>query len=141
MRARQQWKVVSQCNKPILEYVESIDGNGLTLIDFGCGMGVLSDLARKVGFNVTSIDLGDTPYEYNQKIDARTVTEYYDYIIGSGFPPQYLPNKLNCKYFIFSSVRQDFKSKYPGELFNYSKSIFVRTNIKNFIDNSKSNIL
>ena len=141
MRAKDQWKIVSKCNKPILEYLKSCDGTNQTLIDFGCGMGTLSDLARSKGFQVTSIDLGDTPYKFNLKIDARNITEYYDYIIGSGFPPQYLPKKLNCKYFIFSTSRNDFKSKYPGELFIYSKSVFVKTNIPNFISNNKYYIL
>ena len=71
MNWKEQWKRVSKSNKPIIDLLSNINGENKSLLDLGCGKGVLSELAIKQGFKVTSIDNGNTPYEKNIKLDAK----------------------------------------------------------------------
>jgi len=125
----EQWWRVSKSNKPILELLDNTDGYNKTLLDLGCGRGVLSELAIEKGFNVTSIDNGNTPYEKNIKMDAKELNGYWDYIIASGYPPSQLPKKVKCKNFIYTTSRNDFQKMYEGDLYILD-NIYIRTNIK-----------
>ena len=49
------------------------------------------------GFDVTSVDNGNTPYEKNIKMDLKKLNGYWDYIIAGGCPPSQLPKKVKCK--------------------------------------------
>ena len=91
MNWEEQWQRVSKSNKPIRELLDNIDGHGKTLLDLGCGRGVLSESAIEKGFDVTSVDNGNTPYEKNIKMDAKELNGYWDYIIAAGYPPSQLP--------------------------------------------------
>jgi len=126
---KEQWKRVSKSNKPIIDLLSNINGENKSLLDLGCGKGVLSELAIKQGFKVTSIDNGNTPYEKNIKLDAKELEGDYDYIIAAGFPPSQLPTKVKCKNFIYTTSRNDFQKMYKGDLYIFD-NIYIRTNIK-----------
>ena len=131
MNWQNQWRSVSLSNRPIIRYLETLKVESLTLLDLGCGKGVLSELAKKKGFIVTSIDLGNTPYKYNLKTDSKTLKGYWDYIIAAGFPPSQLPKNVECNFYIYTTQREDFVEHYPGDLY-YDDDIFIKTNIKDF---------
>ena len=95
MNWKEQWRRVSKSNKPIIDLLTNINGKNKSLLDLGCGKGVLSELAIKQGFEVTSIDNGNTPYKKNIKLDAKDLEGEWDYIVASGFPPGQLPKKLD----------------------------------------------
>ena len=124
----EQWRTVAPCNTPIIELLHTLEGRGKTLLDLGCGKGVLSELAIERGFKVTSVDIGNTPYEKNLKIDAKSLKGYWDYVIASGFPPKQLPTKVSSEYFIYTTTRKDFEKLYDGELYMFGGT-HIRTNI------------
>ena len=68
MNWEEQWKKVSKSNEPILELLNNLNGENKSLLDLGSGKGILSEIAIKKGFKVTSIDNGNTPYEKNIKL-------------------------------------------------------------------------
>ncbi len=129
MNWKEQWKRVSKSNKPIIDLLSNINGKNKSLLDLGCGKGVLSELAIKQGFKVTSIDAGDTPYEKNIKLDAKTLEGKWDYIISAGFPPLQFPKNVKCDYFIYATARNDFLKYYKGNLYIFN-NIYINTNIK-----------
>jgi len=137
------WKTISTSNKPIEDWLYTVDGNGKTLIDIGCGAGYLSEIAIERGFTVTSIDLGNTPYIHNIKKDVKTLEGSYDYLIAAGFPPLHLPQKLKIKNFLYTTSRNDFKIKYPGDLY-FSSGIWIKTNLiplDLWVDGPKTSII
>lgn len=129
MNWKEQWRRVSKSNKPIIDLLTNINGKNKSLLDLGCGKGVLSELAIKQGFEVTSIDNGNTSYKKNIKLDAKDLEGEWDYIVASGFPPGQLPKKIKCKYFIYTTSRSDFQKMYEGDLYILD-NIYIRTNIK-----------
>ena len=129
MSWKEQWKRVSKCNSPISNLLKELDGKGKTLLDLGCGKGVLSELAIERGFKVTSIDNGNTPYENNIKMDAKLLDGSWDYVIAAGYPPSQLPTKVAANYFIYTTTRKDFEKLYDGDLYIFN-NIYIRTNIK-----------
>ena len=142
---KEQWRKVSKSNQPILEFLNTLDGKNKSLLDLGCGKGVLSELAIERGFKVTSVDNGNTPYKNNTKLDTKDLEGEWDYIVAAGFPPSQIPKKVKCKHFIFTTSRTDFanhnfpptdKSKFTnffnltkGDLY-ISNKIYIRTNLK-----------
>ena len=54
----------------LIDELSNINGKNKSLLDLGCGKGVLSE-SIKQGFDVTSIDYGDIPYEKNIKLDLK----------------------------------------------------------------------
>jgi len=124
----EQWKKVASCNTPIVDLLHTLDGNNKTLLDMGCGSGILSDIALERGFKVTSVDIGNTPYKNNLKVDTKLLKGYWDFIISSGFPPGQLPTEVSCKYFIHTTSRKDFENLYDGDLFFFDNT-YIRTNI------------
>ena len=129
MSWKEQWKRVSKCNSPISNLLKELDGKGKTLLDLGCGKGVLSELAIERGFKVTSIDNGNTPYENNIKMDAKLLDGSWDYVIAAGYPPGQLPTKVAANYIIYTTTRKDFEKLYDGDLYIFN-NIYIRTNIK-----------
>ena len=105
----------------------------------------MSELAIERGFEVTSVDNGNTPYKNNTKLDTKDLEGEWDYIVAAGFPPSQIPKKVKCKHFIFTTSRTDFanhnfpptdKSKFTnffnltnGDLY-ISNKIYIRTNLK-----------
>ena len=138
MSWKEQWKRVSKCNSPISTLLKELDGKGKTLLDLGCGKGVLSELAIERGFKVTSIDNGNTPYENNIKMDAKLLDGSWDYVIAAGYPPGQLPTKVAANYFIYTTTRKDFEKLYDGDLYIFN-NIYIRTNIKPLKNWKKTN--
>jgi len=132
-KPEEQWRIKSSANIPIQQFLKKTDGTDLTLLDLGSGIGVLSDLAKKQGFKVTSVDNGNTPYEDTTRVDSRELEGYWDYIVASGFPPVCLPLNVKSKYFIYTTERENFHPYYSGVLYKY-KTVFIKTNIKDFND-------
>jgi len=128
LKWQEQWKQVSKCNNPIIELLNNLDGENKSLLDLGCGKGVLSELAIERGFKVTSVDSGNTPYKKNIKLDAKRLEGYWDYIIAAGFPPGQLPKKVKCEKFIYTTLRNSFQEHYEGDLYIFN-NIYIRTNI------------
>ena len=87
---KEQWRKVSKSNQPILEFLNTLDGKNKSLLDLGCGKGVLSELAIERGFEVTSVDNGNTPYKNNTKLDTKDLEGEWDYIVYDSHQDRYL---------------------------------------------------
>jgi len=131
IKPENQWRIKSPTYIPIQQFLKKTDGSNLTLLDLGSGKGILSDLAKKQGFKVTSVDNGNTPYESTTRIDSQELEGYWDYIVGSGFPPYRIPLNVQSNYFIYTTEREDYYPRYSGILYKY-KTVYIKTNIKNF---------
>lgn len=122
------WRTISKANEPILDWLDSMDGNGYSLIDLGCGQGVLSQRAIQRGFRVTSVDYSDVPYSKAIRRDIREMKGRYDYIIASGYPPNCIGEGIKASKYIYTTQRRDFKELYDGIEY-FHNSVYIKTNI------------
>ena len=123
------WRTISKANEPILDWLDSMDGDKFDLIDLGCGQGVLSDKAMDRGFTVTPVDYSDVPYRYAIRRDVKEMIGTYDYIIASGYPPSCIGEGIKGTYYMYTTQREDFKDLYPGKEYFY-RGVYIKTNIE-----------
>ena len=62
------YKLLHKLNPLRLKYIEDrVDINGLTILDIGCGGGILSEALSKKGAKVTSIDASNKTIKIAKK--------------------------------------------------------------------------
>ncbi|MDO5977711.1 methyltransferase [Flavivirga spongiicola] len=126
--------------KILLDYISNIDLKGKSILELGCGSGIISLLASKKGGNVIATDINKTALEYLQKASIEnnlTVNCIYSNLFDN----------LNSYTFDYIIINPPYYPKHPksieeqawfcGTDFNYFKNLFKqlsnRLNDKNIL--------
>jgi len=120
--------------KLLLEFVETLNIKGKTLLELGCGCGIISILAAKKGATVTATDINTTALEtleknalnngvsmeiINSDLFENIQDKMFDFILIN---PPYYPKKPN-------TIAE--KAWFCGENFGYFENLFSQ--LPNFI--------
>ncbi len=113
--------------KILLDFINSIDLNNKSLLELGCGSGIISLLASKKGATVTASDINKIALDYlkqaavSNKLEVTCVySNLFENLIGSTF--NYII--INPPYYPKTPTSIKEQAWFCGEDFQYFKDLF-----------------
>ena len=128
--------------KILLDYLSTLDIREKTLLELGCGSGIISLLASKKGAHVTASDINEKALEelkisaLNNSLNLKIVTSdlfdniqetHFDYIVIN---PPFYPRK---------PIKIEDNAWYCGDDFEYFQKLFLQ--LKAYIENYSNVIM
>ena len=122
MSWKEQWKRVSKCNSPISNLLKELDGKGKTLLDLGCGTGLLGPEIRDHCSRLEGIDLSSKMLELAKQKNVYDKLTQIDIVEYLSTMPLNFDYYIACDVFVYvgklNEIFRLIKSKNikPGHL-------------------------
>jgi release factor glutamine methyltransferase len=115
--------------KILLDFINEMSLKNKTLLELGCGSGIISLLATKKGANVTASDINQTALEYletNTSKNNFTIKIVYSDLFQNLQNQQYDYIIINPPYYPRKPKNMKEQAWYCGENFEYFEKLFLQ---------------